>query len=539
MLTSVNANMINHGWSLSRKERRAIEALGEAWLSQGATGFGFRVNDRVVYSTKSTQKSGALNGNGINGANHQNGYHLETPFKPESLSAQVTLHEKQVGTLFVDGLSGASNQKRLDLDASFLSDNGQTQDDIDALSIELVEKQDQLVMLYQLSKTMRRHLEIQPLFSSLIRTLQALFHTEALITLVSSGGLSPIVSAYPNNSWLDGNTINALQELHAQGKSTIINTLQLKNIRNLLFLPLDVNEPFQASFVFANKLAGEFKTTDLKLAQVVGEQISAQFEYVQLHQEVLAKARLQAEANMAKNVQMQLLPTTPPDIPGLDLFAQSKPASQVGGDFYLFVPNAALPLFILGDVSGKGMPAALLMTMLRSSFQNAARSSTKPESITTDVMGDACRSMYGDFTAVEMFATSIVVAYDANKHQLSYSNAGHSPVIYCPAEGEPLILPANGPAMGIMPDITTVQDSIFLNPGDLFIICTDGFNEAWNNNEEMYGYDRLLNLVSSLRSYSAMEIAIEMYMAIDTFSEGHEQDDDQTLIVIKGVDHGS
>lgn len=531
--------MLNHGWSLTKKERRAIEALGEAWLGQGAAGFGFRVDNRVVYSTQSKQPAKVLNGNGTSINGNGNGHYPDPLIKTNSISAQVTLHEKQSGTLFVDGLSGAVYQKRLDLDASFLTDSAKTQDDINALSMELVEKQDQLVTLYQLSQIMRRHLEIQPLFSSLIRTLQALFHTEALITLVSSGGLSPIVSAYPNNSWLDGNTIRSLQDMHTQGKSVIFNTTELKNIRNLLFLPLDVKDPFQASFVFANKLAGNFKTTDLKLAQVIGEQISAQFEYVQLHQEVLAKARLQAEADMARNVQMQLLPTTPPEIDGLDLFAQSKPASQVGGDFYLFVPDAALPLFILGDVSGKGMPAALLMTMLRSSFQNAARSSTNPDSIATDVLGDASQSMYGDFTAVEMFATSIVVAYDPSTRQLSYSNAGHSPVIYCPAGGEPIILPANGPAMGIIPTIVAEQDSIFLTPGDLFIICTDGFNEAWNGKEEMYGYDRLLKLVSSLRGYSAMEIAVEMYMAIDAFTEGHEQDDDQTLIVIKGVDHGS
>ncbi|MEM9775390.1 MAG: PP2C family protein-serine/threonine phosphatase, partial [Chloroflexota bacterium] len=297
--------------------------------------------------------------------------------------------------------------------------------------------------------------------------------------------------------------------------------------------------PFHASFVLTNKIGMNFTNSDLSLAQLIGEQVSAQFEYVQLHQELLAKAKLEAEAEMAKNVQMQLLPTKPPDIPGLDLFAQSLPASQVGGDFYVFIPEAVKPLFVLGDVSGKGMPAALLMTMLRSSFRSAARLSKNPNRLTVDVLNDANHSMYADFTSVEMFATGIVVSFDPETRELKYSNAGHSPVIYCPAEGDPEILPANGPAMGVVDMDVAGHDSITLNPDDLFIICTDGFNEAWNEDGEMFGYDRLLELISSVRHCSAMEIAVEMYMAIEKFSGRREQDDDQTLIVTKGVDHGA
>lgn len=528
---------INHGWSLSKKEKRAIESLGNVWLNSGASCFGFRVNDRIIYQVHSKKLQMLDYQTAEIGARITPDL---TEFTQEKmLSAHVSLHNHQTGTIFVEGLSDSVYQKRLNLDADFLSDSSRMQDDVNALSAELVENQDQLVTLYHLSQSMRRHLEIQPLFSSLIRALQDLFHTDALITLVSSGGLSPIVSAYPNNSILDGKTIRALQDLHQTGESVIVDQTELKNIHNLLFLPLDVKDPFQASFVFANKIAGNFKPADLKLAQVIGGQIGAQFEYVQLHQEVLAKTRLQAEADMARKVQMQLLPTTPPKISGLDLFAQSKPASQVGGDFYLFMPKATLPLFVLGDVSGKGMPAALLMTMLRSSFQNAARVSTQRETLTTDVLNDASRSMYQDFTAVEMFATAIVVAFDPDTRELSYSSAGHSPVVYCPADGEPEILPANGPAMGVVPQDVAGRNSIILNPDDIFIICTDGFNEAWNEKEEMFGYNRLLNLVASLRKFSALEIAVEMYMAIEKFSEGHVQDDDQTLIVIKGITHGS
>lgn len=535
---------MNQTWVLNRKTKVYLESLGENWLKAGADSFGFRINGRTVYCIRSeSYRERTLTKSAQEPAPPQQSIGLNNEFSQvaeiQSISARVRLGDSQNGTLFVDGLDGLTHQQRLDLDASFFGDTQQLQSDVDTISDELVEKQDQLVTLYQLSQTMRRHLEIQPLFSSLIVTLQSLFHSQGLFTLVSSGGLSPIVSAYPDNSLLDGNIIRALQEMHQEKESTIFNETDFEKIENLLFLPLHVKDPFQASFVFVNKLDGPFATPDLKLAQLIGEQISAQFEYVQLHQELLNKAKLQAEADMARNVQMQLLPTTPPSIAGLDLFAQSKPASQVGGDFYVFMPDAPLPQFVLGDVSGKGMPAALLMTMLRSSFQSAARVNHNLEQLTPDVMNDASRSMYGDFTAVEMFATAVVAAFDVETRELSYSNAGHSPVIYCPAGGEPEILPANGPAMGVVDMDVAGQNSITLQPDDLFIICTDGFVEVWNEDGEMYGYDRLLDLVSSIRHYSAMEIAIEMYIAIEEYSGGTEQDDDQTLIVTKGVDHES
>ncbi|MEM8857598.1 MAG: PP2C family protein-serine/threonine phosphatase [Chloroflexota bacterium] len=536
---------INHGWSLTKKEKQLLDSLGKMWLDIGASRFGFILQDRIVFEVHQTLnvEKGFAKASATNGStNGKNGNHSQSSHAPDfnqCITAEITLNELHTGKLFVEGVENERYQRRLTLDAGLISSSSILQTHVQAISAELVEKQDQLVSLYQLSQTMRRHLEIQPLFSSLIRTLQTLFHTETVITLVSSGGLSPIVSAYPDNSILNGDIIQMLQEMHATEDAEIMNHGVTDRIRNILFLPLHVKEPFHASFVFANKIGMNFTSSDLSLAQLIGEQVSAQFEYVQLHQELLAKAKLEAEAEMAKNVQMQLLPSKPPQIPGLDLFAQSLPASQVGGDFYVFMPDAIRPLFVLGDVSGKGMPAALLMTMLRSSFKSAARVSKHIDQLTVDVLNDVNHSMYGDFTSVEMFATGIVVSFDPETRLLSYSNAGHSPVIYCPAEGDPEILPANGPAMGVVDMEVAGKDSLTLNPDDLFIICTDGFNEAWNEEGEMYGYDRLLDLISSIRHCSAMEIAIEMYMAIENFSGRRQQDDDQTLIVTKGVDHGA
>lgn len=506
---------------LSRNLLKLLAQVAQTWFEIGASRFGFQSNDSIKKEWRNPQQTsnGKLDGLRV--------------------SAEMKVGNDAIGEIFVTGIDSRENLARLHMDALFLSNFIQLNGDIDLISYELVQNQDQIVSLHQLSKSMRRHLEIEPLLSSLTKSLLNLFKTDYLVTLMSVEGMSPIANQYPTNNLLDVDLIQKFNTLHSIGECQIFNNFDHPNVSNLLFLPLDIRKPIRLSFIFINKLWGDFQTPDLKLAQIIGDQIGAQFEYVQMHQEVLDKTRLEAEANMARTVQMQLLPSKPPEVAGLDIYAQSKPASQVGGDFYIFIPEAALPVFILGDVSGKGMPAALLMTMLRAGFKNAARNADLSQSLTADILNDINKGMYDDFTLVEMFATGVVATFDSDTNEISYSNAGHSPVIYCPAEGEPHFLEANGPAMGVVELDIAGQSTLKFEPGDLFIICTDGFNEAWNEAGEMFGYDRLLNLVDSLKQCSAAEITAELYKAVDQFSGNRMQDDDQTIIVLKGVHDGT
>ncbi|MEM7802160.1 MAG: PP2C family protein-serine/threonine phosphatase [Chloroflexota bacterium] len=494
-----------------------LAKLADTWLSQGALSFRIIVNGHPIAQ-----------------------WPVDAPpnIGLPSISTPLRVPNADIACIEVVGVEGETYLMRLEVDAMFVSSNMQLVQDVNAVSFEFVQNQDQIVTLHELAKTMRRHLDIEPLISSLTNTLLNLFKTEYLVTLMGVSDLSPIATTYPGGRLLDSKLLLELQALHKRQKTDLLNHYDHPKVKNLLFLPLDVHKPIEASFVFINKTHNEFTTEDLKLAQMVGDQIGAQFEHVQLHHEVLAKTRLEAEAQMARTVQMQLLPSKPPTVRGLDIYAQSKPASQVGGDFYVFMPNAELPTFVLGDVSGKGMPAALLMTMLRSAFKSAGRVHKNRNTLTPDILNEINKGMYEDFSSVEMFATGVVAAFDIKNRELMYSNAGHSPVIYCPHNAPPEILPANGPAMGVVDFDIAGLDSVTLNPNDLFIICTDGFNEAWNDDGEMYGYDRLLELISSKRDLSAMEIAIDLYLAIEDFSGSRQQDDDQTLIVIKGTEDG-
>jgi sigma-B regulation protein RsbU (phosphoserine phosphatase) len=164
-----------------------------------------------------------------------------------------------------------------------------------------------------------------------------------------------------------------------------------------------------------------------------------------------------------------------------------------------------------------------------------SKASALPTPTPEVVIGYSNELMYDDFTEVGMFATLFISRYDPQKRELLYANAGHSPVIYCPAGGFAKLLEADGPAMGVLPISLSEDQPLAFNPGDVLVVATDGFNEASDPQGELFGYTRLLRIVETVAHKSAGEIAGVLFESVRAFSTGHRQDDDQTLLVIKGV----
>jgi sigma-B regulation protein RsbU (phosphoserine phosphatase) len=188
--------------------------------------------------------------------------------------------------------------------------------------------------------------------------------------------------------------------------------------------------------------------------------------------------------------------------------------------------------FAVGDVSGKGMGAALVMSMMHTAFHGIGRSA----SLTPAAMAaQANDQLYDDLTEIGAFTTMFVGQYDSATHWLQFANSGHSPVIYCPKDGPARLLGADGTAIGVLPISLCQDQGLPLRPGDLLIAATDGFSEAQNMAGEMFGYERLLRLAESLVALSAPEVLNALFAAAEEFSAGHPQDDDQTVVVLKGV----
>ncbi len=282
-------------------------------------------------------------------------------------------------------------------------------------------------------------------------------------------------------------------------------------------------------------LNGAYEKTRLEAsASLISHLISLQLESEKMTAERIEQAKLKAELDLTASIQLQLLPQKLPSIAGLDLYAHSRPAKRVGGDFYTFNTHGTGHLVLtIGDVSGKGLPAALLMNMTRTVLHGVARfiPLLHPKAVLSRVNED----LYDDFTEVGMFVTACVGCYDPATRQLLYANAGHSPVVYCPINGSARILQADGPAIGVLPMMQSENASLRFDSGDVLVLATDGLNEAQNSSGELFGYERLRILIEELRHCSAKDIAEGLFERITCFAEGCDQFDDQTLIVMKGI----
>jgi len=246
--------------------------------------------------------------------------------------------------------------------------------------------------------------------------------------------------------------------------------------------------------------------------------------------------QFEQQVALARRVQQDLLPSGCPDCKGIDFAAACEPAWQVGGDFYdIFPVDGGRIAIILGDVSGKGVPAALLMSLLH----GAVRSATATGEGRT--LEDACRHLNQLLTvrtSVERFASLIWCLYDPRDGCLSYVNAGHLPPLVLRAgdAGHAAFerLECGGPVMGVLTDASYRQGQRAFGQGDVLIMFSDGLVEATNADGEEFGEARLAGLVREHWRQPAAEIRDRILEQVHEFIGRRPLDDDLTLLVVKG-----
>jgi sigma-B regulation protein RsbU (phosphoserine phosphatase) len=235
---------------------------------------------------------------------------------------------------------------------------------------------------------------------------------------------------------------------------------------------------------------------------------------------------------LAHDVQNRLLPSSPPKVEGLDIWASSHPASHVGGDFHDFftIPEGSFT-FVVGDISGKGMPAALVMAITRTVLRMLTDGSKahSPQ----EIIERSNATLYADLNSLGMFVTAFVAKYNHEKNELFCANAGHSPVIYRPVDGKATLLEADGTAIGVLQESYSEDFSLLLKKGDLLVVGTDGlFNNA-HNNQIGFGYDWLLREVDCLSEETAKTIADNIMKSSCVQELDPIEIDDQTLVVLR------
>jgi len=246
------------------------------------------------------------------------------------------------------------------------------------------------------------------------------------------------------------------------------------------------------------------------------------------------KERVGHELELARKIQEQIIPKIVPSISGLDVSAVVEPATEVGGDIYDFIPvKDGSTIIYLGDVTGHGVPSCIISAIASSLMTSYAGIGDLKE-ILKNVNVVLKKKMMAT-----MFMTLGAVKWDSSAGKLSYVNAGHEPLMVCKAgSGEVLMIDSGkGIALGMVPDLSGKLNevSVEFGAGDVAILLSDGIVEAWKNEKESYGIERLKEVVKSACKLSAGEIKKAILEDVKNFTAGYEQKDDMTLVVVKRV----
>ena len=282
--------------------------------------------------------------------------------------------------------------------------------------------------------------------------------------------------------------------------------------------------------VYVNCRSRSFSREDVNLLTGIAAQAGLAIHSARMHQELLKRERFERDVRLARQIQRSLLPEAPPDLIGLDIAAHYEAAYQIGGDFYDFIWHDKEHLaFVIGDVSGKAISAALYMARLTGELRSRTGIAQTPRRLLRQV-NEALVDLGDD----GMFATLIYAIYDFNTRALVFSNAGHMPPLLR-RDGRVSIVHADTahvPPLGIMADMEIGEASIQLQRGDLLLLTTDGIHEATNAAGQLYGERRLAGCIRRARG-GAADVVEAILKDVSEHTGDAVQRDDVTVVAIQ------
>lgn len=334
---------------------------------------------------------------------------------------------------------------------------------------------------------------------------------------------------------------NVLDEVVMRGKSVLTSdaqhdprfasgTVVLQGIRSVLAVPLGVaDKVFGIIYADSPIAEGRFTEDHLKLLTTLASVAAIRVENARLLEAQLQQERLERELQLAMEIQQRFQPTAPPTVNGYELQGISFPCYEIGGDYYDFIEREDGRLVIaLGDVSGKGTAAALLMSSLHAAVHAQAGShETLVETIS------AVNRYLADNIPPNRFVTLFYAELDPASGALSFLNAGHNPPLIVHAAGTVEQLASGGLPLGIKRDAEYREGRTQLQHGDILVIYSDGVTEAASPSGEEFGPTRLYEVVSRNIDASAAGVRDRIESALTKFSQGTQAADDITLVIVK------
>ena len=302
------------------------------------------------------------------------------------------------------------------------------------------------------------------------------------------------------------------------------------NIRTLMAVPLQTRDCMVGLlYVDSPSRARQFSKDDLNLLTVMANVAAIRIEQSRYAEMEKEREVLERELNQAAAIQRQYLPTEAPAIPGLDLAGFNAPCRTVGGDYFGFFPYAdGSVALVLGDVSGKGMPASLMMMGLQARAEVLLR---EPGTLSSAVT--RLNRLTAQHCPAGKFITLFLCCLNPKTGKLTYANAGHNPPVIVRANGSAEKLTDGGPVLGIMPEMEYGQFETTLYPGDVLAVYSDGITEAATPADEEFETENLIATLEAHKGESARNIISAVTGALTKWTEGAPPADDVTLILAR------
>ena len=304
-----------------------------------------------------------------------------------------------------------------------------------------------------------------------------------------------------------------------------------KRTKSEMIAPIIVNDEVIGVFDLESDKLDAYSLDDLSVLRSLASQVAIIVEKVELHEQLVEKKRLEAQLNVARHVQLELLPDTDPKIDGFDISAYVFPTEEVSGDYYdwvkMFDDQIAI---IIADAVGKGIPAALLMAFLRASLRAGVQIGYAPQIAFAKV-----GNLLWDSVEAHQFITAIYGILDATNKTFVYSNAGHNPPLLIKPNGDYKFVEYGDLPLGMFRESRYHQHFINLVKGQTLVLYTDGVTEAANLEGEDFGQERFASCVLDCLELPAKQMIQSIHKGIVSFTGREYLDDDGTLFIVKAL----
>jgi serine phosphatase RsbU (regulator of sigma subunit) len=412
---------------------------------------------------------------------------------------------------------------------------------------------DRLALLYNLSQTFNSSLDLDEVLNRVIDEVIVATRAERGFVMLRDGQgrlMFHVARGMDQNTIQDPVfqiSLGIVEGVARNGQSVLTGDAQidprfsmrqsvrLLGLRSILCVPLKIKDQVLGTVYVDNRIqAGIFTQADLDLLSAIAYSAAIAIENARLYQLAVEKGRLERELQVARDVQVSLLPREIPQFPGWEFVARWLPARQVAGDYYDFIPCKDGRLgIVVADVSDKGMPAALFMTLTRSIIRASVDLPIPP----VEGISRANRLICEDSTS-GMFVTLFYALLDPVNNQITYVNAGHNPPLFFqtgkrPGQGALSRLDRTGMAMGVEPDTPYEQKTLALNPGDFMLVYTDGITDALNQQGQDFGMENLEGSVLAEREHPAEQMAQALENELQTFIGPAPLFDDSTFVIVR------